>query len=46
MSMEGLISMGTMGALVTMVLILTLLWGGLIVLIMIALRRERRKSSD
>lgn len=44
--MEGLISMGTMGALVTMVLILTLLWGGLIVLIMIALRRERRKSSD
>ncbi len=34
------------GSLVVMLLVLTIVWGGLILMLVIALRREREKSRD
>jgi len=34
------------GGLVVMLLVLTIVWGGLILMLVIALRREREKSRD
>ncbi len=36
----------SIGSLITMVLMLTLVWGSLIVLLVIAFRKEREKSRD